>query len=176
MKSWQTATTLYPDLRPPRVGRHFGAPSHGRLDIGVGRVGFTVAMGLLVVALVIVMATLGGLVVGKNGGKMVLLGSAVGPAGVLTIGVALLALEFWVAVKRVRSIGVSGWWALLQFVPGLGPFVFLSFFVLPPGYVHVRKLDNTSWLVLTVMVLVLGAVVALSVHFAAWIRALFPTG
>ncbi len=48
----------------------------------------------------------------------------------ILFALAMLLPSIAVAVRRLHDIGKSGWWYLIAFIPIVGPFVLLYFFVL----------------------------------------------
>ncbi len=49
-------------------------------------------------------------------------------------------------VKRLRNVGMSGWWLLGFLVPLLNFWVGFRCLACPPGYASVKKLDGFGWL------------------------------
>jgi uncharacterized membrane protein YhaH (DUF805 family) len=75
------------------------------------------------------------------------------PAGVAGLAVTwfelfALSVLIWCIGSRLSNIGVSGWWALLTFVPIANVVVFVAALTLPSGYRDTRKLDVWAKVVL----------------------------
>ncbi len=58
-----------------------------------------------------------------------LFGSAVGGLLFMLVSIALFIPSLAVQVRRLHDIGKSGWWALLNLLPMLGPIVLIIFLV-----------------------------------------------
>jgi len=85
------------------------------------------------------------------------------PQALLAIpGLAILALIVLTA-KRLRNVGMSGWWFLGSLVPLLNLWVGYRIFACPPGYQFHRKMDGVGIFLAIIYWLSVAAGVALVV-------------
>jgi uncharacterized membrane protein YhaH (DUF805 family) len=71
---------------------------------------------------------------------------------------ALVVLLF-LMVARLHNIGMSGWWAILLFIPLAGLFVMIPCLVYPAGYSYTKKLDAAAKILICLLICLLVLVV-----------------
>ncbi len=99
---------------------------------GIGRLGYLMAVGVLPVA------------IGAGWGFAVSFAAPHVPEayrGYLPLTGVVLAVLVAVA-KRFHNLGMSGWWLLGTFVPGLNFWLGYRLLACPPGYATVKRLDG----------------------------------
>lgn len=116
-------------------------------DGGIGRLGYVLSMfGLAILN--------------------VFIGAAAGPnPGLVSIvSILELAVVLPLVIARLHNIGMSGWWAVLIFIPIANLAVGVPCLIYPPGYSHTKQLDAAAkvliCLFIAVVVLIMVGVFA----------------
>jgi len=114
----------------------------GPLYGGIGRLGYFLSMfGLAILNVCI------GVAAGHN------------PGLVSIISVLELAVILPLVVARLQNIGMSGWWAVLVFIPIANLAVGVPCLIYPPGYSHTKKLDAVAKALICLFIIVVVLII-----------------
>ncbi len=76
--------------------------------------------------------------------------------GVILGNLILLVVFSYLAILRLRNLGMSSWWFLGRYVPFLNLWVFWRLLICPAGYADYRQLDLPGKILSVLLVVLFG--------------------